>query len=62
MSETISGSASSRCGSAGTAAEKASPWALAELTVVLVSVTELTVSVPVYGCGTELTKPQAITV
>jgi hypothetical protein len=47
LSETISGSASSRCGSAGTAAENASPCALLDLTVELVCVTELTVSVPV---------------
>jgi hypothetical protein len=47
LSEVISGSASSRCGSAGTAAENARPCALFDATVVLDCVTELTVSVPV---------------
>src|SRR6266540_7105628 len=56
----ISGSASSRCGSAGTAAENASPCALADgrfLSSFLAVV--VTFSVPVYGCGAMLAKPQA---
>ena len=56
----ISGSASSRCGSAVAAAENASPCASADFSVCAAArATVCTVSVPWYGCGVELTKPHA---
>ena len=57
-----SGSDSSRCRSAGVAAENCSPWAGADGSDCSAARAEVvTSSLPVYGCGTAFAKPHART-